>query len=642
LLNWGGTKTLLPISVAAILAFVLTVSGVWLPLERWLYDKTIGLLAFGDPTGEGYVRVVAIDDASLNKVGPWPWPRSILAEVLEHIAKAGARVIVLDVLLAEATPDDGSLAMAMDSAPVILPYNTAGVHHLEAGGGFPASIFPNQRFLPHVVSGHGEVLLDSDGVVRRVPILLDGGGKLKLPMEIALIDRGISPLPVSVEAVRQFLAAQQGPQEEYGTEMALVRVESSALKMGLVSHPLDGKGNLLLRYPPGGRNPSIWPQDEIYSAAAILEGRVSSHHLKGKIVFIGGTATGIPDRHVTPLVHQGPIPGVFLHAATARALLAGNTIGILPTSAIWAIACALVLFQIGYVYRREPLPGLILTMLSLVVLAASYLWAVFCWQRWFPVVSLANTTVIFHIFGLVHQYAVAKEAKRQMADSLRRYFSPLVLEEILSEKKDLATREVEGTVLFADLSGFTGLAETLPPLTVVSVLNRHLSRLVEMVFRYGGTLDKFTGDGIMAFFGAPLPDPKHRESAIAAAWDMQRHLANLPKVEVMGYEVATLKLAVGIATGRFVVGNIGAGDRFDYTAIGDVVNTAARLEQLAGPGEILLDAGAASGLSAEWLIKDMGFQTLKGKSKLQKVYHVVGRWDDYNGDAENPDSESLG
>ena len=97
------------------LAFVLTVSGVWLPLERWLYDKTIGILAFGDPTGEGYVRVVAIDDASLNKVGPWPWPRSILAEVLEHIAKAGARVIVLDVLLAEATPDDGSLAMAMDS-----------------------------------------------------------------------------------------------------------------------------------------------------------------------------------------------------------------------------------------------------------------------------------------------------------------------------------------------------------------------------------------------------------------------------------------------------------------------------------------------------------------------------------------------
>jgi adenylate cyclase len=611
--------------VAAVLAVAVSVGGMWEPIERWVYDSSIGLLAARDATRDGYVRVIGIDETSLQSVGPWPWPRTVLAELLERIVEAGAHVVVLDVLLAETSETDTKLLSAMDgSASIVLPYHGVGV----------ATIYPDEIFLPHSIFAHGDVLIDPDGKVRRIPALLARDRVSGLPRITDSSPGEISPCAISIEAVRQFMASQQVAGIE---PMTLpIRVQDSSLGIGVIDYPLDGRGNLLFTFPPVGNPALVWPSDKVYSAVDVLNGKIGGPELQNRLVFIGANAIGLPDWHMSSQTHQGPIPGVFFHAAAAWALLTGNVIGVVSPFMLGILAIALLVFQVGYVYRKEPLSGLILTLLALLITSVLYILMVFYRYRWFPIAHLAGTTIVFYVFGLAYRYAQAKNARKQLADSLCRYFSPTVLDEILAMEAGLVTREVEGTVIFADFSGFTALAEKLPPLNTVSVLNHHLAALVEIVFHYGGTLDKFTGDGVMAFFGAPLPNPAHAELAAAAAWDMQEFFEGVDKKEEASFESLNLRLGVGIASGRFVVGNVGAGERFDYTAIGDVVNTAARLEQLAEPGEVLLDANTAESICCQWETKDKGMQVLKGKQSPQRVYRLEGRRERNHDQANEP------
>lgn len=617
------------IFVAAALALALSVGGVWEPLERWAYDKSIGLLSASGSTMDGYVEVIGIDEVSLQSVGPWPWSRTVLAELIECTADAGARVIVLDVLLAETTEDDMILQSAMaESSCIVLPYQGAGI----------SIIYPNPSFLPYVTLAHGDVLVDPDGRIRRIPALLGGNVRNDSPMMTSLSPGMVNPLAISIEAVRQFM----GMEGRGGIDPSTlpVRVQGDTLSIGVVDYPLDGHGNLLFTFPPDGGSTSVWPSNKTHSALDVLDGRIGHGALENKLVFIGTTGTGLPDRHMSSHIHHGPIPGVFFHATAAWALLSGNIMGLISPALLGLLTLALVVVQVGCVYRQEIMPGLLLTFLVLFITGLLYILLVFYRHLWFPVAHLVGITVVFYVFGLAYRYTEATAARKQLADSLCRYFSPPVLEEILAREAGLVTREVEGTVLFADFSGFTSLAEKLPPLTTVSVLNQHLAGLVEIVFDHGGTLDKFTGDGVMAFFGAPLPNAAHRELAVAAAWDMQELCEGLSKREKQGFELFQLQLAVGIASGRFVVGNIGAGDRYDYTAIGDVVNTAARLEQLAGPGEILLDEHTVVTLSRQWEIQDVGMQVLRGKQSPRQVYRLVGRRES-NRDEAYGESENL-
>ena len=626
--NMKDVKPWLLVLVAAALALALGVGGIWDPLERRVYDKSIGLLSAGNSIMDGYVEVIGIDEASLQSVGPWPWSRAVLADLLERTAKTGAQVIVLDVLLAEAKEDDVGLQSTMAGpASIILPYQ----------GIATSVVYPHPSFLSHATLAHGDVLVDPDGRVRRIPALTAGKTEDDTPMLVPPPPGVISPLAVSIEAVRQFV----GINRDRGTAPLVlpVRVQSNTLSIGVAEYPLDRRGNLLFTFPPVGGSTSVWPPGKMHSAVDVLNGKIEPGQLENKLVFIGTTAVGLPDRHMSSKIHHGPIPGVFVHAATAWALLSGNVVGLMSPVMLGLLTLALIVFEVGYVYRQEVMPSLLVTLLGLLITGLLYIVLIFYYHIWFPIVHLVGTTVVFYVYGLAYRYTKAKAARERLANSLCRYFSPSVLEEILASEAGLVTREVEGTVLFADLSGFTSLAEKLPPLTTVSVLNQHLTGLVEIVFEYGGTLDKFTGDGVMAFFGAPLPNSAHRELAVAAAWDMQEFCEGLSKRGKTGLELFQLKLAVGIASGRFVVGNIGAGDRYDYTAIGDVVNTAARLEQLAGPGEILLDEHVAGNLSCQWEIQDVGKQLLRGKQSLQQVYRLVGRrgrdHDQANGGKEN-------
>ena len=628
MLTTGHMRPWLLILAAAATVVALSTIGTWKPLERWAYDRSMEVLGASDAAYEGYMAVITIDEASLESVGPWPWPRAILAELLECTAEAGADVIAFDVLLAEPREDDARLESTIEALPcIVLPYHGAG----------PSTIGPEAPFGQHSVLAHGDVLVDPDGVVRRIPALLWRNTKTPQPSVVVppLTKGDVSPLAMSIEAVRQFLCTQQSA----GVEplASPVQVQHDNLTIGAADYPLDGHGNILFTFPSTGELTSVWPGTQLYSAIDILDGKIPPGELESKLVFIGTSAVGLPDRHMSSQIHQGPIPGVFFHAATAGALLSGNVMGIMSPVLSGALAAVLVLFQVGFIYyHQEPVRALFLIVVVLIIMAALYIFLIFYHHIWFPLLHLAGTTLVFYVFGLIYQYTEARAARKQLADSMSRYFAPMVLQEILAGEANLVTREVEGTVVFADFSGFTSLAEKLSPLTTVCVLNQHLAGLVEIIFDYGGTLDKFTGDGVMAFFGAPLPEPAHRELAVAAAWDMQEFCEGLPKGKETGFELLNLRLAVGIASGRFVVGNIGAGERFDYTAIGDIVNTAARLEQLAGPGEILLDEHTAEAISGQWVIQDLGMQVLKGKQSPQRLYRLIGRREYNHGLANKP------
>lgn len=680
---------------AVLLVGVFYLTGIWQPLELLVYDWGQRLLVLHQSQSsplaatelerreipgqrfspDGYVEVIAIDDRSLAALGRWPWPRSILARLLNILSGAGARVVVLDLLLSEAGEEDAGLLQTMAEIPhLILPYHVVGDYRWGHGTVSGQIIQPHIKFLPYAIFAHGDLLLDPDGTVRRVPVFLPHLDKA-VPMSDlpGHLQMRVSPLALSLEAVRAFWQAESYFKKSNTSDMleasagvvvngrrgkriasGEVAVDARRLDLGPVTYPLDGRGNLLFTFPGFSFNSRFpWPPSRVHSFLHVLTGKVPASRFNGKIVFIGATATGLPDRHVSSLTQSGLIPGVFFHAAAASSLLTGRVIRKPDEVTVWGLMVLLAILQVGVGYRQKLIPATLLTGSIVALSIGAFIFLFLYYYLWIPVVILAGSTIIFYLSGVVYRYVTAQRARYRMLQSFRRYFSPAVVQEILTSEVELGTREVEGTVLFADLVGFTSRAERLSPQETVTMLNDCMTGLVQAVFRHDGTLDKFTGDGIMAFFGAPLPDPDHAEAAVAAAWEMQQLFgtagdnlnettvedgsASHPGDKEPGDAIRKESkkqisgrpgLAVGVATGRFVVGNIGAKERFDYTAIGDVVNTAARLQQMAGAGEVLLDENTANSLGSDWIVHKLGARKVRGKSQPQEVIKLVGKRDE--------------
>ena len=248
----------------------------------------------------------------------------------------------------------------------------------------------------------------------------------------------------------------------------------------------------------------------------------------------------------------------------------------------------------------------------------------------FETTHLHALSALAVISAVAVETAVLRDSVRHEQDlraRLARYSSPAVVEQIITGPRtgevDMVTDEREVTVLFADLEGFTALAEKLPSADVIRMLNRVFERLTEVIFSLEGTLDKFRGDGMMAFFGAPLTMENHAERAVEAALQMQEALAELNPRNPEG---RILRMRIGINSGNVVVGDIGSPQRKDYTAIGDVVNTASRLEsEVARAGEIIIGESTWNQIESGFDCEALGEVQLKGKEKGVRPHRVLGR-----------------
>lgn len=632
-------------------------------LEARLYDLHFALRGPRPPSVP--VVVVAIDERSLATLGRWPWPRTLLARLVDRLTVAGARVIAVDVLLSE--PEvSGELRVARQmserlaragvaGSPAALPLRAeleALLQDADSDARLEAALRASGRVLLPVAF---EILPDAVALGRPPPEPSDPALKSALIAFRHHEERGAFPPPAARGATlpipRLLMAARdlghvtmlpdadgstrwealvfeyrgryypslglQAARLALGVEMPDFRLDfGRAIELGDRSVPLGARNRLLVDYAgPPGTIPHL-------SAVDVLEGRVAAETIRDRVVFVGATAEGTYDLRVTPV---SPVfPGVEKHANVAANLLEGRILRLADWAGLLeAAAVALGPFAVVWILRRlRPLIGLGVTLglVGLLLLAAHGAFRLGVWVPVLhPILTLATSLVAITAF----LYVTEERRRLGIKRAFQRFVSPDVVERIAEDPGALQfggeVRPV--TVMFSDIRDFTGYTERTPPQEVVQSLREHFTRMVRQIQDNRGTLDKFVGDAIMAIFGAPLAYPDHAERACRAALAMLTELDAL-QAERTAEGREPFRIGIGINTGDMVVGNLGSDQIFTYTAVGDGVNLAARLESSTKEFGVPIVISEATYLAVRHAFdgRYLGEVRVKGKASAVKIY----------------------
>jgi adenylate cyclase len=607
------------------------------------------------------VAIVAIDEESLSKLGRWPWPRTRTADLIAAIAREQPAAIGLDVVfdhrdealdttlveeavaaapgrpaaellslvrgrgdarLDEALRNSGGAVLAyffeIDGPPsAALEADVKGLPELmvKMTGGADVSTVDSllagrqvHRPLPEFTSaagnaGHINFLPDVDGVYRRVPLAVRAGDRLFPALSLQLVRAYLGGVPLTA---------------------TLSPYEMNSLILGGTPMPVNGMAQVWVNFlgPP-----RTFPH---YSAAEVLAGRVPPGELRGRIVLVGFTASGFDDVS-TPFAPVAP--GVEVQATVIDNLLKHRALW-RPWWSVPAETLTIVLagMLIGVAVKRLRGVGAAMAAAGLV------LWYLGATQIMFAHAGLVLGAVypVAGIFlcalaGVAFQATREERAKRQIREAFSRYLNPEVTELVAEDpsRLRLGGERFEITVLFSDIRGFTTISEQLAPEVLGELLTEYLSAMTDIVFKHDGLLDKYVGDALMAFWGAPIAVPDHAQRACAAALEMQ---ATVERLNVGWQErgLPHIAIGVGLNTGFAIVGNFGSERRFSYTAIGDTVNLASRLEglnktygtHLLISNETLQAAGAS-----RFACREVGEVTVRGRKGSTGVYELLGAAD---------------
>ncbi|WP_367156002.1 CHASE2 domain-containing protein [Methylomonas sp. HYX-M1] len=547
---------------------------------------------------ESPVRVVDIDDESLSRLGQWPWPRTLIADLLLRLQNAEPACISFDMIFAEpdrtspvnmkrlwrlddaagpwldSLPDhDSVLAQAVKRGRVSLGFA------LQADGGEHDRLLSKARFvflgapqffkmpsyghsisslptLQNAADGNGtlSVTADADGVIRRLPILMVYQNK---------------PVPsLAAESLRVMQAGQNftlDTRSDNGSGLAL-------LKVGRISVPVNEQGEVWLHFSAhaGAGHIPAWK---------ILQGQVAADELAGKLILIGTSAQGLMDMRFSPLGKV--IAGIDMHAQVLEQILAGQHL-LRPA---WAASLEAVVLVIGSLtVGALALSHAALTSFLLFVLALAALWLA-AWRAYAdwhylidPMVPSLIAAAAF-LLGSMFRHIYSERRQRWLKRAFSRYISPNLVEHLVRhpEALELGGRRQICSFVFTDLVDFTGLMEHLDPSDAVSLLNDYLENMIAIAFRHQGTLDRIVGDAVAIMFSAPVSQADHSCRAIACALDMQR-FANEYCEQLRARGIEFGRTRIGVHSGEVIVGNFGGKTIFDYRALGDAVNTASRLE----------------------------------------------------------------
>lgn len=601
------------------------------------------------------VAIVDVDEASLRQFGQWPWPRTRMAELVTHLTEMGALVIAFDIVFAE--PDRLSPALVADALPALdpatrdklraLPSNdevfaqairasrvvlgqTALAETIERKdsealpqtgfammGPDPSrfmtaypGLLRNVAVLEQAAAGLGLFTIspELDGIVRRVPMVTKAGGE---------------PVPTLTLEILRILT---------GAGAILVKSDEAGIQ-GVVlpglELPTDPYGQIWVHFSP--HDPT-----RFVSARDVLSGQASPNRFMNKIVLVGTSAVGLLDTKTTPL--DRAMPGVEVHAQLLEGALTGSTL-VAPNYAILveltvalAVAFAIILFA--------PILGAVNLLVLGAAVAAGL--AASSWYRYshsgilldatFPLAS----TFLVYLTLVFTNYVREQLGRARIRSAFDQYLSPALVEQLAQspEKLKLGGEERILTVMFSDVRGFTGIAEAYKddPQGLTSLMNRFLSPLTNAILNRKGTIDKYMGDAIMAFWNAPLDDPDQEANAASAALEM---LARLERVnqereaeaaQTGGRPFIPIHIGIGLNTGRCVVGNMGSDLRFDYSVLGDTVNLASRLEgQSKTYGlRIMLGASTARAIRDRFAVIEVDLIQVKGKSEPEAISTLLG------------------
>jgi len=554
-------------------------------LELRGYDLLHLLKGRGSPSRE--IVLVAIDEPSLAELGlQWPWPRSLHGRLIGELRSAGVSVVGFDIIFSEPSSpsEDAVLAAAIgEHGAVVLASDIETVQSRNYVQEIVVEPLP--RFTERASSGLATVTVDRDHVVRR-------------------------------------LYSRKEGERHFGEEIAL-RYAGKAF---------PAPGDAYISYHPPGSYPMISYYQALHPREFLPEGA-----LKGKIAVVGRVLKTSPepgrpssDLFATPYLFaaasslmsgaeiQANIVDNFLHGEFLSRLGRRNAILLYL---LMGLSCGLLQ------WRWRPLrSGLLTAIAALIYLAAaSY---VFLEQRvWVPTVLMLFAFGIPYSLGGIQAYHQSEARRREIRTLFSHYLSPAVLESLLANpgRVSLAGRKVEATVLFCDIAGFTSLSEKLAPEDVARLLNRYFGEATNIIFAHMGTVDKFIGDAVMAFWGDPLPDPDQAYHACAAALAIQDRIRAL-REEAEGEGFPGIEVRIGINAGDVIAGNMGSPDLFNYTVVGETVNVASRLEQANKDcgTRILISGSVREKAEGRIATRSLGSIPIRGKRQSVEIHELIG------------------
>lgn len=598
------------------------------------------------------VKFLDIDDESLSKLGQWPWPRTLVAKLIDRLNEAGTSAIVFDIVFAERdrtspgevlkiwqdeadlkpiefslrklSDHDQVLAESVAKAPVVTGFILTNEDNGKipvAKAGFAFSGDDPKGFLPvfkgavanlpeieKASSGSGSFnfLAETDGIIRRVPALF----RQKETLFPSLFLEGVRVAQQS----SSYIIKSSGSSGEtgFGEKTGIVEI-----KDGQFVIPTDSQGKLWL-YDTGHKKERYIP------AWKILEKDFDASAVEGKIVFIGSSASGLRDLRATPL---NPVAsGTEIHVQLAEQIVTGDFLH-RPDWAEGAETLYMIVLSLALIFLLPRLGALPCAIVAAVVASLAFIfsWHAFSSWRWLfdPVVPSLACLIIYLIASLMNFLRTEKD-KQHIRGAFSRYLSPEVVKR-LSEKPHelkLGGEMKEMTVLFADVRGFTSLSENYSAHELTNFMNRFLTPMTDIILKHGGTIDKYIGDCIMAFWNAPLDDKDHAKHACEAALSMIEYLSVLNKTLP-----APISLGIGINTGKCCVGNMGSDQRFDYSVLGDDVNLASRLQGVSSQFEtsILIGENTFRQVEGKFQMRKIDSISVKGKSKPVQAYALTGR-----------------
>jgi adenylate cyclase len=557
-------------------------------LENMALDGAWRLRGHGTRPPE--LLVVAVDEPSFQEIGlPWPWPRRLHARLLDRLHEAGARLVVLDMVFAEATTpaDDQALAEALgQGAPTVLARALETVD--DPAFARRVRIDPLPLFAAKATAAGLAVLTpDADGTVRRFSTRLDG-------------------LPTLAGAALGVLATD-GTVPDAG---------------GLIDYP----------------GPARTIDTVSYAAVLDADHPLPEARIRDRVVVVGrslaasATPLGQADHFATPFTRTTGLPaaGPEIHAAIIDTLLRAGPGREIPalTMLLWAGWLLPVAGAVCFSLRPVAAATLSLALAGGMggISTAFFVWRFF----WMPPALLAMALLVAGSAATLYRGLVESREKRFLRQAFARYLSPEVVRDLVArpERLELGGEEADVTVFFSDLAGFTSFSEALSPRELIDLLNAYFTPATDIILASGGTLDKFIGDAVMAFWGAPLPVADHAARALGAALRMRRALTELSRdFAVRGLPV--LDARMGLHTGTAVVGNVGSRDRFNYTILGDTVNLASRLESLNKHygTRILVSQAVATAAGDGFVYREVDRVRVKGRAGATTVVEPFLRAD---------------
>ena len=656
-------------SVGLLLLAILLLIRVWDP--RPLEELRLRSFDFFQTTSprDSAVRpvvIVDIDESSLSAFGQWPWPRTILADLLTRLYEWQAAAIAFDVIFPE--PDRSSLneavkhfrdldddtrgrllhlpsndevfAQAIGRGNVVLGQAGINAFHPRSLEKPPETAFatvgpdpsPYLIAFPYILRnlpkleqaavGHGLISIrtERDGMVRRVPIVMQAEDKIvpALTLDLLRVATGSSTIMIRTD------------------ESGIQSVAVPGLEL-----PTDRNGRIWVYFGPHDKARFV-------SAKDVVEGNVAPEIFAGKLVLVGTSAIGLLDVKTTPVLSA--MPGVEVHAQLLEAALT-NSLLVAPSYAI-VVEMIGALIGGGVLALLAPAASVLMLFASAALAAGAFVaasWILFSrYQMLFDATFPLIATLSVYMSMVLMGYFREQLDRRRIRSAFAQYLSPTLVEQLANSPQRLVLGGEERviTVLFSDVRGFTTIAETYKdnPHGLTTLMNRFLTPLTNAIMARNGTIDKYMGDAVMAFWNAPLDDPAHESDACHAALDMLERVDALNQerereASTSGTRFVPIKIGIGINTGRCTVGNMGSDLRFQYTVMGDSVNLASRLEgQTKAYGlPILIGSRTAAAVAGQFALLEIDSIRVKGKTEAEVIYAIVGRADV----AASPEFRSL-